>query len=440
MLVALVGCRVRPWELDPVVPSDGGAVSADMPVVLDLAPPLMPCHLTPAGPAVETIKFSGSQSYWRAETLLRRSGTKHVVQAGTVRLRFGGWDDDAIHVREYDVSTWPPTPVAADTELYYSVHSPVVLFEEGQDLIGAVWYTDTDGVGPTGVKYRTIDPKGWTLSPDQFLLPNNRLLSSAVSFPGGDRFAVVTSAYGPPSVTTLSVFARGGAQLQHMELAMPPLSGAYAIERTDNQLLLIAAPAACGGDMGGCSTTSIGVYRISDGTASAPIKLDLAASIPAPIGGVSVAMPILLSDHHTHHMLTWLEYSSQYGTTLYGMALHADGTPAGLPEVWFHTALPMGTTYLTPTVGPMGIVYPLGVFIPTDGGDKREVHLVQRQLVTDEPVTDTTFVTQSTSFGLNTVQIENPRTLILGYSDYYPAPTYGGTGLMMRYVCSEDVP
>ena len=437
--VTVTACRVRPWELDPVVVTDAGVATMDLPALVDLSPPLSPCHLTPNGPVIETLKFSDKQSPWHADGLLRRSGSKHVVQSGTVQLRFGGWSDPAIHAREYDTTSWPPTAIAADTELAGSVHSPIIMFEQAADQLGAVWFTDNDGGGPSGIKYRSVTAGSWTLGPEMFILPDNALLTAAVAFPGGDRFAILTMPFQPTGKTILSVFARDGSLLQKLDLAMPPLSGRYALERTDTDLLLVAAPGPCGGDMGGCAVTSIGVYRINGATATAPITLDLASSIPAPISGALVMTPILVTDHAQHHVLTWWELSSQQASTLYALPLGSDGKPVGLAEVWFHTALPV-TSELQPSVGPMGIVYPFGVFVPSDGGTMREVHLLQRQLVDNEPVTDTTFVTELTSYGISTVQLENPRTLIVGYSDYYPAPTYGGTGKLARYLCSEDQP
>ena len=441
------GCTDRQLA---VIPDDPGVIPTennDLAVNLDLAPPSKPCHLVSVGAAVQTMHFDNPQSQWRCEGVLGLPENRHVVHYGTVQLRFGGWSDPAIHAREYDVSVWPPTPVAAESELSASMHSPPTMYLPLPGTMGVVFWTDNDGGGPVGVKYRTITPGSWTLGPDLFLAENHALLSNPVETSKGDQFALVTSApawpilpSSPPG-TYVSTFTVDGSLLQRQLIGPAQNRDNIALGRTDSTILLVTTGSTCNGDAG-CTNTSFEVQRVTGGNSTtAPITLEPAASIKAPISGSTATGLNLLSDHDGHHFLTWWEYGDAR-TILYAMALHADGKPAGPAEVWLSTPYLPYTRQATPSIGPLGVVYPVALSIAVDaGGYLQETHLLQRQLVENAPINDTVLVSHRSSWAIATTQFDNPRTLILGYSDYaFMSDKIGGYGMLAKFTCEEDAP
>jgi len=434
------GCKDRPWVLDPDGAVLVGGDTADHSVPVDLAIPDKPCHLLSSGPPATTLTYTDPRSNWHSEGLVGRSG-QHVLQYGTANVRFGVWEDDAIRVREYDVANWPPTAVGAETEIHGSVHSPVTLFEETPDQLGAVFFTDHDGGGPNGVKYRSIKPSTWALGPDVFVAPDQSLLTTPVAFPAGDRFAVATLGYQMPMM--LGVYGSDGSKLQQQtKQDLPPALAdltRLAVGRTDQRVFVVAASNACTGDMA-CPVGSIDLYRLDGATSnSTPLALVKTASIPAPISNTYVYSPMLLSDHDRHHFLTWWELTDGKRSSLFAMPIAADGTPAGPIEAWFKTTLVVSTFQLQPSVGKLGVIFPVGLFVPSDGETLREVHVLQRQLAEDAPIEDTLVATTAfTSFSIATVQFDQPRSLIVGYSTYTLLGSGGGAGMMSKYVCSED--
>jgi hypothetical protein len=155
----------------------------------------------------------------------------------------------------------------------------------------------------------------------------------------------------------------------------------------------------------------------------------------------------LLSDQNGDTWLTWWEGPNPAMTSppnLYAIPLTDGGTPAGPVESWFasNQAIGMSAGFnLPPTVsppGPLGIVYPVTVDVPTDAspGGLEEIHLVHRQLGVVAPLEDIVFTRAPTGFPVVAVQTAQPRGLVVGYSTY--DATGGAQAQLVRYSCAED--
>jgi len=434
-------CDSRLLAVVPDDPGDLAMSGSDLPFLADLAIPSKPCHLIANGTPTDTLHWDDPQSGWRNDGLQVVAGTRHVVHYGNVQLRFGGWSDPAAHTREYDVSTWPPTAVAADTELSFSMHAPSHMYQPDNGNIGAIWFSDNDGGGPSGVRFRSIVPGSWALGPDIFLAENSQLMSAPVQ--RGDQFAIIHKPYNWTNPTVLyplvSLFDRDGKRGPAVELTgVTGYSDQVTLGNTGSDLYAVTINYTCVGDM--ACTQTLEVLRVK-GTST--VSLEKTTSIAVPISGASASNPLLVSDHAQHHFLTWWE-TGDARTILYALPIHADATRAGPPEVWLSTPYQATTSQAFPSIGPLGVVYPVALALPPpDGGNwyLGEVHLLQRQLVENAPVLDTVITSDTglSSYGVASVQLDNPRTLILGYSEYSATPTTKGAyGRLARFTCSED--
>lgn len=406
----------------------------------DLAQP-KPCHLVADGEPVVTFQYPDPRDSWHSEGLLPSAapGAAHrVVQVGSVKLRFGGWDDDAIWAAELDVSSWPPATVHAPSELFVSMHSPAAMLEVAPGLYGLAWFWDNDGLGPIGVRYRAIDAASWTLRPDRFLVENARLFTPPVALgDGSGRFVTVTDVLRGTPARALGLFSSDGALVASQPLDDAVTNAGLALGRTSSEVLAAMTKQRCSTSDAGttCDTTGIDLFRV-DPTAPGGALLVPISTVAMPIASRSMGSVRILSDGADHHFLSWWEAGADRAV-VYAMPLTAAGRQAGPVEVWWNG--PSGAWPLGSAVGPLGVVYAVATSAATDlAAGRRDVHLLVRQLVADAPVEETVFSTAYTGYAVGLVQLDAPRALVVGYSSYPDSGPSSGYGLLRRYACAED--
>jgi len=426
----------------PLVLVDAGAeqpppdASAPPP---DLAQP-KPCHLVADGDPVVTFQYPDPRDNWHSEGLLASAApgaTRRVVQVGSVKLRFGGWDDDAIWAAELDVSRWPPTTVHAPTEFFVSMHTPAAMLEVAPGLYGLAWFWDNDGLGPQGIRYRAIDATSWTLRPDRFLVENARFFVTPVALgDGSGRFVTLTDQRGSTS-RALGLFGSDGSLVASQPLYESMVNADFSFGRTSSDVLAAVTKRSCSTSDAGttCDTTGVDLFRV-DPKAPGGALLQPISTVTTPIASRSIGSVRILSDQAEHHFLTWWE-SGADRAVVYAMPLTATGRQAGPVEVWWNG--PSGAWPLGGSVGPLGVVYAVATSAPTDlAAGRRDVHLLVRQLVADAPVEETLFSTAYTGYAVGLVQLDAPRALVVGYSSYPDSDPSSGYGLLRRYACAED--
>ena len=475
-LGALAACGSRSGfddGTDDASVADAGGGGAIVPPALDsgVAPAALPdaaivrpCHFVRTGDPFRTIAFDQpTYSFHQDGMLLRASGAgTHVVQLGSVEgIRTGVWDDPPIWAAEYDVATWPPSIVHPQTQLFQSMHDPADLVELPNGKLGLAWWFDNDGLGPHGVRYRTLDANSWALDPERFLVENagtwTRLEPSrepdvfvsayemqAYYVDGGQSSAGwlgFFGADGAPRGEPLALWTNGSMEYG---LTLPTAT----VARTSSDVLVGLAFPTCdeGNASPFCEARSIVILRVvAAGTGGAP-HLEKASSVPVRDTHKIPYNAHLLSDGADHSWLTWWELDAPVdggGATteryLYGVPLTGAGALAGPIESFY---VDEGTPYdyfptRVPSIGPLGLVYPINRTIPLDGSSQREIHLVHRQLEATSPVEDITWTTPFTSFPVAVAQIASARSLVVAYSTY-PDDSARGFGELVKYGCSED--
>jgi hypothetical protein len=453
LLLVLAGCNQSPLDFVPAdfalpgprasrdlaaaTPLPDGAVTQDLSMP-DLSIPPRPCTLMPAGDPVTTVSYAEPANLWKCEGVLALSGTNHVIHYGNAQLRHGGWSDPAIVATELDVSTWPPVTVRPATEFWWTMHSPAWMFELTPDKLGLTWSTDTDGVGPVGVQYRTIDAASWAGSGPVFL--SNYMLGSVRPVPlAGGQFATTLHSQREEMNNNilLAIVDSDGVVIQKTVLSNQGSSFNASLERTQTDLLVASAYGTCPTtDPMACEENSLVLQRVTGGTTpQSPLKLEKVTSIAARNPKLRLFQPILISDRESATFLTWWE-TGDTGSYLFATPLSSTGQPAGPVEVWFTNPFPVFAGQ--PSLGRAGVVVPVISSTSSDAGSFREVHLVQRELLADAPVHDHVFQTLPTAFAVATAQLANPRALIVGYSDYIGFSGQSGHGVLAKYVCAED--
>ena len=441
-----------------VPPADAGHDAADA------APPL-PCHLVRTGDPYKTIAFSEPTYSFRQDGVLARPATAtagpHVVQFGNVYgQRTGVWDDPPIYAAEYDVSTWPPTVVRDPIELFQSMHDPADLVALPNNQLALVWWFDNDGIGPHGVKFRTIDGASWQMAPDRFLVENGSNWSRPVLTPARDALVATYEMPATPAdggyvdTAWVGVFGTDGAARGAPLPLWTNTTSSYGsylptstVARTGTDVLVAVAFPSCGDGNASpyCSANAIVVLRLVDATTSP--HLARVAEVPIRDAARMPSGARLLADGEERTWLTWWETlrPTDGGTAgdsyLYAVPLSTSGAPTGPIESWFVTDPRNMSDYFAtraPLAGPLGTFYPVDIAVPTDGGSTREVHLLHRQRDVTAPLEDIVLPTGYTAFPAAVAQIPETRSLIVSYSTYPPGSTRG-YGEIVKYGCQEDM-
>jgi hypothetical protein len=431
VIVFLCGCNHQPLENIPVDMAVSDLTMASQ--SLDLAapdlslPPPRPCTLRPAGDPVHTVGYDDARSSWHCEGLLAR-GPKEVIHYGSVSLRFGVWDDPAIIATSLDVTSWPPVATRSATQFFYSMHSPASLFELAPGTLALTWSFDNDGNGPQGVLFETIDDGSWSPSSSVQLTPVMWGQGRPLAL-GGGQFAMTIMSNANQYL--LAILDQTGKLLQSAPLGQ---SNIPALEKPHDDLFAVVPYGSCvDGGAATCSPSSMVVLRANLG--SNALTLDEVARIPARNPAMTISAPQIISDHDRFHFLTWWEGDLTAGY-LFAVPISPAGQVAGPVEVWFtttHAAAPGQAS-----IGAVGAVVPVVTWLSSDAGQVREIHLIQRQLTVDAPVTDLSFGALDSSFVVASQQLDDPRALLLGYNDYPQISGAAGYGVLRKYVCEED--
>jgi hypothetical protein len=439
-------------------------------VVLDAGrAPAPPCHLVPSGLPARTVAFSqAAYSFHQDGLLLRAASTgeaPHVVQFGRVEgAGNDAWGDPALYAAEYDVSAWPPREAQPPTSISDAVEGPSDLVELAGGRLFFSWSLQAEygGFGPPDVFSRIADGLPWQLGATQTLQRNAGGLSTPALGRAGDGFWASYTAYdvgdaGPDTAFPLLLGVYG--ELGWFDVAgsqapsPPPLwsittpgaptygSPDPSVLRTATDTLVVVAFGDCSGAVMSafCEAHSLVVLRLIEGQGGGAPSLEKVASLP-PQNQADVALsPVLVGDQAGHNWLTWWESpmtdaGPAGAQSLYAIALTDAGAPASPVESWFSSDLSISGS---PSVGPLGVVYPVVTAAPGDSGDLWEVHLIHRQLDVVAPVEDVSFTTAQTANSVVPVQVAEPRALVLGYWTSSPGSSKG-YGELARYVCGED--
>ncbi len=440
--------------------------------VADVAPdavraPAPPCHLVASGPPAQTVTFTQATYYFHQDGLLLRAvsagDAPHVVQFGRVPgAGDDGWDDPAIYAAEYDVSTWPPREAQPPTAISDAVEGPSNLVELAGGRLLFTWSLQAEygGFGPPDVFSHVADGLPWQLGATQTLLRNAGGLSTPALGAAGDGFWGGYTAYdvgdaGPDTAfpPLLGIYGElGWFDVAGSQMASPPLwsittAGASAtaslnpsVLRTVTDTLVVVAFGDCSGAVMSafCEASSLVVLRVIGGQGGGASSLEEVASLPLQNEADVVQSPLLIGDQAGHNWLTWWESpTTDAGPvgpwSLYAIALTDAGAPASPIESWFSSD---SSSSGQPSVGPLGVVYPVVTAVPGDSGDLWEVHLIHRQLDVVAPVEDVSFTTTS-AISVTPVQVAEPRSLVVGYSTSSPSQSKEH-GELARFVCSED--
>jgi hypothetical protein len=440
-----------------------GAASTDATAEAEAAArPAKPCHLVPAGDAVQSITFSQQGYRFHQEgMLLRRTASgPHVIQYGAVGgAGTDGWGDPALYAAEYDVSVWPPREVHPPTRFADADESGSQLVElPGNRLLFAwVLQVDNGGIGPYDLLFETADATSWQLGAPGTLVKWGTSPSPPALTATKDGFLLayrqVSSAdAGPPWLLgAVGSFALDGSA--HGDAA-PTWSFTDGFEprqylaRTETDALAVVAFADCGAGLVSsvyCEPRTLVVLRLIEPGGGGPLVLQKVAAVPQQNADNVVLYPALSSDQNGHDWLTWWEApqtdSGVFPQDLYAMPLTSAGAPRGPIESWFASdhvgLLTSGAWAPSASVGPLGAIYPVSTYRESDSGVSMEqVHLVHRQLDDAEPVEDIAFDTAPTSFTVVAAQIAEPRSVIVGYATHPPGANYHGE--LARYTCAED--
>jgi hypothetical protein len=213
-----------------------------------------------------------------------------------------------------------------------------------------------------------------------------------------------------------------------------------SVARAHDTVLLAAGYLACASEDLYCEPRSLVILHLTPSAA-----LGKAASIPIADPAKMAAAATLVGDGGDHTWLTWWEQDipQDGGPFLAGehallaVPLATDGTPAGPVERWFVGSTTTTSGVRAPSIGPMGLVYPVVETLTDDAGTRRIVHLLHRQLDGGEPVEDVAIETGGSEGAFAVDQIASPRVLVLG-SSVRPAAGSHDYGALRRLVCRED--
>lgn len=434
----------------PRVQVDGGRDPLDATSDGDL-PPVGPCHLVERDEPFRGVAFDNpSYSFTQSGLLARGDGT-HVVQYGPVAgVRTGDWQDPPIFAAEYDISTWPPTPLHAPTQLFHSMHMPSDLIELPNGKLALSWWFDNDGpFGPMGVRFRTLDANTWALDADRFLVEEGSDWTRPEVGVDQTSFA---SAYRKKRVSEdgarylyddrVGVFGFDGSERKTLPLwdlgASVENQPLTSMRRAGSTLLLAAAFGSCEGVISTyCEPYSLVVFRVGAD------DLQRVTAIPLADPSKLARNPSLLGDRANHTWLVWWETDAVPAADsqvkhLLAQPLATDGTPSGPLERWLVEDEWVDTSRQPASVGSLGIVYPVSVDVANAGHPLREVRLLHRQLDQDEPLEAITFTSAVVS-QIETVQLTAPRRLLVGYSTRDSNGGGGSYGELRSFVCREDL-
>jgi hypothetical protein len=424
------------------------------------AGPARPCHLVPAGDAVQSI--ATGYVFKEEGMLLRRSGPPHVIQYGAFPgAGTDGWGDPALYAAEYDVSVWPPREVHPPTRFADAEEGGGNLIElPGNELLFA-WtlQVDSGGIGPADLLFQKADATSWQLgaqgtlikhatspSPPSLTATDDGLLLAYTEVTG-----IVGGGYYTSLAGAVASFALDGSAVDDAATTWSVTAGslpAQYLARTETDTLDVVGFDDCTAGLSStyCVPHTIVVLRVVVPTDGGPIVLQRVAAVPLQNADNAVMTPVLLSDRNGHNWLTWWEgpvpdSGLAYPQDLYAIPLTNGGIPSGPVESWFASdrigSLSPGAWAPLATVGTLGSIYPVPTYFDDDAGTpQRRVHLIHRQLDAAAPVEDVTFDTASTAYAAVAVEIAEPRSVIVGYSTY-PAGAIG-CGELARYTCAED--
>jgi hypothetical protein len=441
--------------IDAALPSDDAGYPGD-----DARPPAKPCHLVPSGAPARTLAFAEPTYSFRQNGLLARKGSTRVVQYGNVNgIRHGVWDDPSIYAAEYDVATWPPREIHGPTMLYYSMHDPADLLELPNGKLGMAWLCDNDGQGPYGTRFRTFDATTWQLDPDRIFIPSFGTMSPPTLLPAGDRIAAFHTRSmrldgGARTAGVLGLFDLTGEALGAPPVAWTATTATDApyitmpqatVGRSGGGMLVAIAFATCDAEIRSpyCEASSVVVLRLVEQT-GAPPSLVKVASLPTRGPAKVPDDPHIFSDA-SHTWLTWWEADgpkdggSSSDRYLYGVPLTESGAVDGPIESWFASDRIGVSAYSTryPSVGPLGVIYPVDLYARSEAGTTRESHVIHRP-IDGGPIEEVVVTSAASWFPIGAVQIEEPRLLVFGYSTYPPDGGARGYAEMVRFACRED--
>jgi hypothetical protein len=424
-----------------------------------------PCHLVPGGDPFTSIAFPKDPgwSFHQTGLVLRTApdGSPHVVQLGAVDgAGNDGWGDPAFYAAEYDVSVWPPRQVQPPTPISLALDGAAFALTLPDNRVLFAWDFNPDWGPSTWTTFYSIaDGAPWHLSSPSPLVSNAAANTVPTLSTTGNRLVLgyERDVYGdagmggPPPVVEydgmMSSLAFDGTPAgppSTLWSLNPADHGPFvrsALVRTRTTDLVATYFASCGPGITSayCEPATFVLTKVDPSGAVQKV-----GSVQPESESDEIEIHHLASDGQGHNWLVWTEAARLDGGMqvgpqhLFAVPLTDEGAPSGPVEAWY------ASSYTTPgtgvTVGPVGAIDPLSIGVLTDSGDVREIHLVHRQLEAQAPVEDVSFTTASTEYGASTVQIAEPRSVIVAFSSYPPGAQYDtqGYGALARYVCAED--
>jgi len=431
--------------------------------------PLLPCHLVEVGKPVATFAFvDPTWSFHHTGLAFRQAAADagnglRLVQTGEVDgIRTGVWQDDPVYAAEFDVSQWPPAVMHEPSQLFYSSHEPADVVELSPSAMGLAWSCDFDGSQPLGIRYLRFDATTWAAEPDRWLAEKAGPWSRPLRLDPADAIAatyVAADHFSSPYVYQgfAASFAFDGTALGEPQslwvtdgdidyTAVPQMH-----EATTRSSVLVAVtfPSCTNLVSEFCQDRSIVVLYSPAPDASGVLSpLSLTMSLAARDVTKWPMEPQILTDGQGHNWLTWWEAdpaaTKGIPRSLYAQALTDDGVAASPVELWFSSPDAAAAWFprRTAGVGPIGVIYPVDVPIQTDGvWTEREIHLLHRQLESQEPLEDIVLTTTYTGWPATTAQMVQPgkaRTVFVGCSNYPAGTNDSGFGELHRFQCEED--
>jgi len=372
------------------------------------------------GPTQRAIGYSSGLLRRR-----RRAGRVVNLRLGAAALRV--WDDPAIFAREYDVSTWPPTELSNRRSGGVQPRSRRRCSRPRRATLGAAWWMDTDGIGPTGAAYSSIDDT-LAVAPQSWLLQNGPMVGQARG--ARRRQKASQSCSGRRGTMALEVFASDGTL--SAQRTLDDIAGAQSLGRTKSNTFLIAAPQQCGD--GGC--------RPDQSRFVSARRQHLEKSGVISRAGLERYDQRRGPDlrRRPASLLTLVGVRRGRVPRSTAQPIDDDGAAAAPAEVWF-TSTPGDTPEPWPGKR-LRRADRRRLSAQSRGARRRRLPQPTRcyySASSSRPRRLRCCRSISAAAGvLATAQLDQPRTLILGYSMLAPPSGGGAAGTLARYVCSED--